>query len=105
MGITVHRVADDGLSRQRWDFRPTHIYGEAFGLVLSSYSIERRDAPRGRFRGAPPADRWLSSDERSYTSGLKRPTEIPADVLDEAWATTPRRVYIGWAHDKSEYRP
>jgi hypothetical protein len=94
--ITVDRVAADGLSRERWQFRTLAPgYGDSIvSLVLDSYRIERRDKPAGRFRGAPPPDRWHSSDERPYTSGLPRPRSIPADVLDEAESAVRFRFYV-----------
>lgn len=93
--ISVYRVADDSLSRERWNFEAV-VDREGFALVLCGYAVERRKTARGRFSGAEPKDRWSSMDERHYTSGLSRPTAIPGDVVSEAWGLIPRSLYIGW---------
>jgi len=92
---TVLRIADDGLSREKWEFRHT---GQM--LVLSYYAIERRDNAKGRFKAAERLDRWVAMDERPYNSGLPRPTEIPPDVIREA-ASFDLDINIGWTNKES----
>lgn len=97
MSEGVFRVAEDGLSRERWDFSKSYRFGGDILLTLTRYSVERRRARKGRFAGAGPADRWLSFDERRYTSGLPRPTAIPDDIMREAISKLTFRFFIGWA--------
>ena len=92
---SVFRESEDGLSRERWDFRHT---GQS--LVLQKFSIERREKSKGRFKMAGRADRWEGFDERKYNSGLARPTEIPMDVIRDAVAFD-LDVYIGWTNLES----
>jgi hypothetical protein len=97
MAISIYRAAADGLSRQRWDFNIGLVFGGSeASLRLIRYAIERRAQPKRRYSGAGPADRWGSDDERGYTSGLPRPTSVPAEVLAEARATVQFRYFIGW---------
>lgn len=102
MSISVFRVAEDGLSRERWNFSLSCGFSDNLSMTLGSYAIERRKASKARFSAALPADRWYSDDERSYNSGLQRPTSVPADVLAEAWAMVCPRYYIGWSTQQHE---
>jgi hypothetical protein len=97
MTQSIYRVAPDGLSRERWDFDVGGSHG-CFGVRFTFYGIERRKA-KGRFTMAKSDERWDSRDERRYFSGLPRPTAVPADVLDEAWAAVPRTTYIGYFNE------
>ena len=99
--IVVFRPAPDGKSRQVWSFSVNKDWG-AVSICLNSYCIQRR-VGKGRFSNATPPDRWQSCDERRYSSGLPRPTEIPADVMDEAKAQVAFRFYIGWTNQESVY--
>jgi hypothetical protein len=99
--VIVTRLSDDELERLVWSFFANARFG-GFGLTLGSFSIERRDKPKGRFRGAVVQDRWQASDERRYNSGLERPTSVPDDVIDEAWRKADRRVFIGWCAPEHE---
>lgn len=99
--VSVFRVSEDGLCRQRWDFRFAVGY-HAQGIVLSAYGIERRKSTKSRFAKAIPRDRWQSPDERHYNSGLSRPEAIPGDVVREALLSEPVGVYIGWTNAESK---
>ena len=102
MSVSIYRPDNDGLSRQCWTFAVSATWGERITITLVRYGVERRKQVKGRYSAALPADRWLSSDERSYTSGLDRPAEIPADVLSEAVKAMDVRFYIGWPTPEHE---
>jgi len=101
MPLIIYRVAEDGLSRECWGFRTEAGGTEELRFALTHYAIERRNAPKGRFAGAGPADRWTASDERSYTSGLPRPTSIPDGVRSEVFRQIVPSFYIGWFNEAS----
>lgn len=103
MAIEVYRVADDGLSRERWSFDARAEFGGQLSIRLTGYGIERRKHPKGRFAKSTPADRWDSMDERRYYSGLGRPNEIPGEVRCDALAAIKPQFYIGWFNDASRY--
>jgi hypothetical protein len=96
MTIAVKRMAPDGLVQQVWTFDACGAFSIAGGFVLrlESYHVERRPEARGRFRKVKPEDRWSVRDERTYYSGLKRPTDIPGNVIAEAIAAAPVEVKI-----------
>ena len=91
--MDVYRVAEDGLSREAWQFGFSGG-NDTTVLVLRSYGIERRKAARGRFARA--RESWNSMDERSYYLSLPRPAEIPDDVVREAIGMVRIGVNIGW---------
>ena len=95
MNRLIHRLAEDGLSRQFWDFDISDAT-----IVLRRHGVERRASLRGRFKAPPPSDRWAAMDERRYNSGLPRPSSIPHDVLTEA-ASFEMDVMIGWRNAES----
>jgi len=76
----VNLIAPDGLSREYWEF-DLDGGGSNFIATLKAYGIERRSVPKGMFRKAQPMDRWSAYDERRYTSGITRPTEIPKEIM------------------------
>lgn len=63
-------------------------------LRLTSYHEASRKTKRHAFSG--PCWDWI--DERPYCSQLDRPTEIPSDVIEEAYTKMIKKltVYIGW---------
>lgn len=91
----VFRESEDKLSRQRWTFTET-----VDRIVLTDYAIERRSSPRGRFKSPKHGESWSNMDERSYASGISRPTDIPIDVIKEA-LTRDVDVNIGWHNKES----
>ena len=94
--MKIVRQSADGLSRQYWAFSVSCTHTDEVRITLTSYGIERRKTPRGRFASSTAPDRWSSRDERRYFSGLERPTTIPQDVMAEAIQAVPMAFYIGW---------
>jgi hypothetical protein len=105
VSLSVFSLAADGLSRERWDFRAGMAHSDEAWMILVGYSVERRKQAKGRFSKATPADRWLSSDERSYNSGLPRPTTVPPWVLLDVQKQVAFRFYIGWTRSEYEVSP
>lgn len=89
--IEVVRKSDNGLEAEIWRFDSFRGW-----FVLREYMRGSRETTRHKFRGP----KWDSSDERRPNSQLERPTEIPADVVEEAHALHHQKhipVTIGWS--------
>ena len=81
--ITVTRSEEPSkiaLECKTWLFEPRLDFYGPMRLVLERYSELVRPTPRHKWRGK----HWVSGDERVPVSYLKRPTDIPADVVAEA---------------------
>lgn len=100
MTISIYRPAPDGCSRECWQFSVTADFSDRVKITLRGYGIERRKSGRGKFAKALPEDRWSTSDERRYFSGLERPASVPNDVLTEARSAIEISFYI--AIDRAE---
>ena len=94
--ITVERASEDGLSARVWQFKTSGGYDGLY-LMLVRYMEGTRPTKRHKLQG----DQWYSGDERSYCSPLPRPTEIPADVIDDAMRQIEVKVSIGWTRQES----
>jgi hypothetical protein len=86
-------LTSTALSRDLYvfDFNTTH------GFRLVSYHQQTRASNRHKWTGPF----WDSSDERDYHSKLKRPTTIPAHVIEDARRELNSAIYklpifIGW---------
>lgn len=101
----VYRAAPDGCSRECWGFSVTADFSDRVKISLRYYGIERRKSGRGKLAKALPEDRWSTSDERRYFSGLERPLSVPADVLAEATAAIEISYYIGGDRTENKISP
>lgn len=108
--VTIYRPHPDGpTARFAWNFSVEGgEFADGWALRLTSYGVERRPEGARKWRKPVSAERWTYGDERRYYSGLGRPTEIPADVLDEAIARAqalPLKLYIGFRNSDCRYDP
>ena len=94
--ITVERHAEDFMSVRMWEFEVSGGFSGLY-LRLTRYMEGSRPTKRHKLKGK----QWCSSDERHYYSALPRPTEIPADVIDEAMKQIEVKVSIGWTRQES----
>lgn len=73
--VTVGREEPCRLKRKAWTF---NVWPDK--IILERYAEEERQTTRHKWRG----DYWEASDERFYNSKIKRPENVPDDVLRDA---------------------
>lgn len=80
MSITIERMAENGLEKRVWRFRPV-IKGDKLKIILHGYEQQTRPTKRHKFKTSG----MVYESFRPYSGLLRKDVHIPSNVTLEAF--------------------